>query len=77
MFYLEVVINLVTEQSLEAYLMRTINTNYSDVLRMMICTKKFAELAEATVQDLDSSIEFIYELLAGLKMHTQGQVKTS
>lgn len=75
MFYIETILNLTTEQNLEAYLIRTINGNFSEVFRMMVCTRKFSELVAQSRKDLGKVLAFLSELLVDLKAYSQGHVR--
>jgi hypothetical protein len=74
-FYMEMILNLTTEQNLEAYLIRTINSNFSEVFRMMVCTRKFSELAAESRHNLEGVLCFLSELLVDLKAYSQGHVR--
>jgi len=66
------ILNTATEPSLEAYLNRTITANYIELYSMMVCTGKLAELLPLRHDQLQEVLDFLTELIHGLKVHTHG-----
>ena len=66
------ILNTANEPALEAYLNRTITANYIELYSMMICTGKLAELLPLLTTNLQEVLNFLTELIHGLKVYTQG-----
>lgn len=71
-FYIELILNPATEPSLEAYLNRTVTANYVELFSMMVCTGKLSELLPFLQTRLQDVLDFLSELINGLKVYTQG-----
>lgn len=72
LFYLDIILNPATEPSLEAYLSRTITSNYVDIFSMMVCTGKLGELVPLLSTNLQGVLEFLTEVINGVKVHLSG-----
>jgi hypothetical protein len=72
---MEIILDPALEPSLEAYLNRAITSNYIELFRMIVCTEKLSELLSHCDDNLQGVLDFLTEVINGLKVYTQGHVK--